>query len=158
MSNIKRKKKVCKKCQKERYIYARGMCQICYAKEQAWKTHKKHPNAPKKVVSKPAYGFTSQKDLFDWLWAQHDKKCPISKENLSKFEGRRLYWSCFAHILPKGLYTKYKLNPDNIMIVHPDVHTLYDQGTEEQRMASGWDFSPLFKARERLKQKYNLNE
>jgi len=27
---IKRKKKICKKCGQEKYIYARGLCQYCY--------------------------------------------------------------------------------------------------------------------------------
>jgi len=66
-----------------------------------------------------------------------------------------MYWHCFAHILPKGKYTKFKLNPENILVVHPEVHHLIDAGTQDQRDATGWDFSPFYDKRKELLKLYN---
>lgn len=147
MSFIKRKKKVCKVCLTEQYIYARGLCRKCYRPPG-----KRLQSKQKK--DKPAYGFDSQKSLFIALWVRSDKKCMISGRPLQEFWDTERFWSCFAHVLPKGAYPNYKLNPENIWIVHPDIHALYDQGTEKQREESGYDFAPLFAYKEALKQKY----
>lgn len=179
---LKRKKKICKRCMKERYIFADGMCETCVGIVRGWRMNRNKPLSRQKKLamdlakesikerrekrgrdhSKRSYGppFTSQREMFDWLWVHHDKVCPISKRNLSYFEGKRTYFSCFAHILPKGKYPKFKFEPDNILIVHPDVHTLIDAGTQEQRDATGWNFSPFYEKRYELlkiyQQKYGV--
>lgn len=157
MSNIKRKKKICERCERERYIFADGMCLECN-KIEKYSPPARSPLKAKAPKTKPAYGFASQVELFNDLWKKSDKRCPVSDRDLSLLEHTADYWSCFAHILPKGKYTRYKLNPDNIMIVHPEVHKLFDQGTIRQQQQSGWDFSPLHIKRAELLQKYNQNK
>lgn len=62
------------------------------------------------------------------------------------------------HILPKGRFTKWKLNPDNIRLGDPYVHHLFDQGTEEQRRKSGYDFTGIYKLKKDLTLKYRKTE
>jgi|SRR5690554_96126 len=144
-----RKKKLCVGCDTMKYIYARKMCQECYRRSQ-----KPIKQSPKNV--KPAFGFSGEKELFLYLWDNlADKRCPISGKPLKSLENTSRFWACFAHILPKGLYGKFRLNPDNIMVVHPDVHSLIDAGTEEQRFNSGYDFSVFFNKKEELKRLYS---
>lgn len=82
--------------------------------------------------------------------------CPISKRDITHFfKGDPGEWvSCCAHILSKGGYRSWKLNPLNIMLMHPDAHRLIDAGTELQRQQSGWDFKPFYDKQAELKIKY----
>lgn len=45
-----RKKKTCKECNKEMYIYARGMCQYCYQKDYATRYAKRQRKRPKQRI------------------------------------------------------------------------------------------------------------
>ena len=147
-----RKKKKCEKCGRIRYIYARKMCQSCYMKGRGLKRTAFKPTA--KTIE-AAFGFSGEKELFLWIWKESkDKKCVISGEVLTKYLATTMFWSCFAHLLPKGLYGKFRLNPKNVWLVSPHIHSLIDNGTEEQRAKSGYDFSEFFKEKERLSNEY----
>lgn len=108
---------------------------------------------PKKKPE-PGFGFSSEKELFLHLWNNSNKRCAISGKTLEKFENTTRFWSMFAHILSKGAYPEYRLNPENVWIVHPDIHDLYDNRGSDKQEASGYDFDPLFREKERLKQQY----
>jgi len=98
----------------------------------------------------------SQIDLFNEMWDEMQKPriCPVSGKKLDYITGD-FWYSCFAHVLPKGKYPKLKLSKENIMIVHPDVHTLYDKGTQEQRdKFKNWRWDVLYLKREELLNKY----
>lgn len=58
------------------------------------------------------------------------------------------------HILPKGKYKRFKFLKENILLVHPEVHRLYDAGTEEQRIKSGINFNIIYELRDNLKKQY----
>ena len=107
-----------------------------------------------KKKPKPAFGFTSEKELFLHLWGLSDKRCVISKAPLIGFLLTDKFWSMFMHVLSKGAYPGYRLNPDNIMIVHPDIHDLYDNRGKDQQDASGYDFSVVHERKEILKRQY----
>ncbi|MFT7280504.1 MAG: hypothetical protein ACI9DM_000223, partial [Cyclobacteriaceae bacterium] len=50
----------------------------------------------------------------------------------SELSQRRINFNdvrCYAHVLPKGSYPHLKLYADNIMLIHPEEHTIVDQGT-----------------------------
>jgi hypothetical protein len=111
---------------------------------------------PKKKPKK-AFGFDSEKDLFMYLWDNSDHKCRVSGKTLDMFFGTTRFWSMFAHILPKGRYPEYRLNPDNVWIVHPDIHDLFDNRSREMQDASGYDFNPLRQKKEQLKADYYEN-
>jgi hypothetical protein len=59
--------------------------------------------------------------MFNWIWE--------NRPNYSELSDKPLYnklhpqWHHqFAHILNKGSYPKWKLNPDNIMLMLPEEH------------------------------------
>jgi len=99
----------------------------------------------------------SQIDLFNEMWdeMQKPRRCSVSGRRLDYLEGTDLWYSCFAHVLSKGSHSKLKLLKENIIIVHPDVHALYDQGTQRQReQHKNWNWDVLYLKREELLNKY----
>jgi len=79
--------------------------------------------------------------LFKMIWAHSDKKSFLTNVWLRDFLNTPLWYSCFAHVLPKGLnkYPYFKLYARNIVIVTPDEHHLIDNGTDEQRISYALD-------------------
>jgi len=99
----------------------------------------------------------SQIDLFHEMWdeMQTPRICPVSGKKLDYLKGTDLWYSCFAHVLPKGKYPRLKLLKEGVMVVHPDVHTLYDKGTKKQRdKFRNWRWDVLYLKREELLNKY----
>ena len=118
--------------------------------------HRKKKETVTDKFLKEHWGFRSQVELFDYIWLSRPKKCPISGLDLKPFEySRHEKAMCCAHLLPKGTHPLFKLNPDNILLVHPTVHSLFDQGTEKAREAHPeWDWTLLFYLQARMKRKY----
>jgi len=102
--------------------------------------------------------FKSQVELFNYIWKHSDKKSQISGCELKDFKGTKLWLNCFAHVLDKKNYPKYRLLEDNVWLTHPKEHQFLDQGTEEQRKAYekqyNCSFNEFYKKREELKIKY----
>ena len=137
-------------------IWGHGYCrkhQYFYAAKQPI------PKYKKKAVNPNSFGFSNQLEMFMAVIyaAPRPIICPISGHNItSLFKGEPQDWvSACAHVLNKGKWPLFKLNPANIMLVDPAVHRLLDQGTELQRQQSGWDFSPFYKLQEQLKLAYD---
>lgn len=68
----------------------------------------------------------------------------------------------FAHVLPKGKYPRFRLNPDNVVLLchrfvavdgNPGCHYLLDMTPNSELKGEGWD--RLFALKERLKQEYS---
>lgn len=137
-------------------VFSHGYCN---RHQYLWKSKLPIPKYKKKAVNPNNFGFSSQLEMMMFVVyaAPRPIICPISGHNITNyFKGEPGEWvSCCAHIIPKGKYPLFKLNPANIMLVHPDVHRLLDQGTELQRMSTGWDFSPFYKRQEQLKLEYD---
>lgn len=117
------------------------------------KRYKVPPVSKKRLNELKTY---SQKDMFKEIWDDmpRPRVCPVSGRVLDDFEGKDNFHWLFAHILPKGKYPKAKMDKENIAVVHPEVHTLFDQGTQEQRDKYDWNWDYLYKRREELKNKY----
>ena len=136
--------------------WAHGLCkmhQYYWAKDQPIPKYKKKPPKPNN------FGFSSQLEMFMSVvyLAPRPIICPVSGTNITKlFSGEPKEWiSCCAHILAKGKFPLFKLNPANIILIDPKAHRLYDQGTEAQRIASGWDFSIIEQRRQILLKQYD---
>ena len=88
-----------------------------------------------KIPIEHSFGYVNQTDLFFALWekARRDGRgtvlCPFTGVDVSKYYRTPLFWSIFAHVLPKGRYPYFKLNPDNIRLVDVNFHKIIDQGT-----------------------------
>ena len=111
---------------------------------------------------KPSFGFESQPDLFAWCWDNaKDQKgmvtCPFTGEKLNRFLNEAEILQCFAHILPKGKYPYFKLNPKNIAVVYPEFHSIVDQGTSIDRANHpAWRFDLWDQRVEEMKIQYKL--
>jgi hypothetical protein len=94
-----------------------------------------------------------QLEMFKEIWSERDHISFLSKRSLKYFDVKM-----FAHILPKGRYTKFKLKKFNIILLHPEEHNLLDQGTVKQREAyaklwnCNWD--KVYELKEELLKNY----
>jgi len=129
--------KTCKYSSCDRPVFGGGMCRA-----HQWARTDKKPRtiakrAVKDGVKAPHFGFTSQIEVFKHVYFTANKpiKCLISGRFITDcMDGPIEHWIRFyAHILPKGKYTYWRLNPRNIIMLHPEAHTIVDQGTAGQR-------------------------
>lgn len=65
--------------------------------------------------------FKNQKEMFNWIWENREHVSEISGHLLLPKTHFQWHWQ-FAHILSKGAYPSFKLNPDNIMLMLPSEH------------------------------------
>lgn len=109
---IQAKKKLCKGCNKETYIWARGMCRYCQ---------------PKKSINIKPKKPTGEKALFQALWSIREHTC----ENCLEPLGNEACAQFFSHIQGKGAHAELRLDPKNIQILCRDCHYAFDfQGNE----------------------------
>jgi hypothetical protein len=105
----------------------------------------------------------SQPALFRELWAKNRAEdgqyyCQLSGENISQYhEPHDMWtWAC-AHVLDKKNYSFWKYRIDNLMLVHPEIHALLDQGSKAQQAKSrfpAYSFELFSNLRERFKSEY----
>lgn len=138
-------------------VWARKRCKAHDTKTKSYSTFKKKPkNVPE------AYGFKSEKELFLHIWENRERTCAISGQDLNRFDAwkdgssyqQSRFYSMFAHCLNKNQYKKFRLNPENVLLLHMDLHYLVDFGTIEQRNNTGLSFSNFYDKQEQLKQQY----
>ena len=103
--------------------------------------------------------FKNESELFDYIWETRPHFSEISGKKLYEKDHPRWHWQ-FSHILVKGLYRLYKLNPDNISLVLPNEHVFYEHFTNKDRSAplyklyrEKWD--ALFEKKAQLKREYH---
>lgn len=137
---------VCEQCSVQTVITkpSLGLCYKCNNKRLASKKERKKP--------------TGEFDLFCEIWDERDRVSFVSGKALHDFRETKLFVSCFAHILSKGAFPKFRLNRDNIVLLTPHEHHLLDFGSETMRTNYGiqnncsWD--SLYELKEQLKNDY----
>lgn len=65
--------------------------------------------------------FKNQNEMFNWIWDNRPHVSELTGASLLPKGHTQWHWQ-FAHVLPKGTYPKWKLNPNNVMIVLPEEH------------------------------------
>lgn len=100
---------------------------------------------------------TGEKKLFMQIWQEREHVSFVPAET-----GRPLlllppghpqwHWQ-FAHVLPKGLYGKARLSKENIVLLTPGQHELYDK--RPHLIKSLDNYKKLFDLRDELKEKYH---
>lgn len=133
---IKRKK--CSEEGCERPVWARKKCKV----------HDK--GKPKKSISKVKKNY-GEKLVFEMIWNERPHVCFVSGRTLNE-EAKAHY---FAHVLSKGLYPKFRLLKENIVLLHEDYHYAFDFQSEAKQRELPGDWDKLYELREKLKQKYN---
>lgn len=76
---------------------------------------------------------TGEKDLFGEIWEKREKVSFLSGYPLMEFAYSPFFLNCFAHVLAKGRYPKFRLKETNIILLTPDEHYMFDFGTVAQR-------------------------
>jgi hypothetical protein len=65
------------------------------------------------------------KEYFDYI--QQFRICAITLEPLTLFMVHN-----FSHILPKSNYKRFRLMPENIKVIKPDIHTIWEFESREK--------------------------
>lgn len=121
-------------------VFSHGYAKYCQYKrtddKKTGSTAIKHSDRLKSLEN--SFGFDSQQGMFYALWdlakdMNTDVWCVYTGERLNRFRDGKIWFQCFMHLLPKGKYTYFKLNPDNIRIVFPEFHRICDRGTSDDR-------------------------
>lgn len=151
--------RICKDPGCNRPVFGGGYCRA-----HQWKRTDKKPKTIAKRVAKQSvkaddFGFSTQIELFKKVYWDHEKPviCPVSGRNITKcIEAPiNLFVQHCAHILPKGKYTYWRLNPRNIRLLHPEAHWVIDQGTQEDKDARpDWNWEAWYKEVEVAKKEY----
>lgn len=107
-----------------------------------------------KSTLKESFGFSSQIEMFNQIWSDREHICQISGSNLDLVPKSRYVWM-FAHILNKKNYPFFKLNPLNILLVHPDIHYCVDNFTTDMILKHrDYDFGKWMNLVLEMKQQY----
>lgn len=78
--------------------------------------------------------FKNQKELFDYIWETRPHVSELSGKPLLPKGHLKWHWQ-FLHVLGKGTYPKYKLEPDNIILatqLEHDHQELYPEFIKKQ--------------------------
>jgi len=107
---------------------------------------------------KMKYGYESQIEMFKDIWKRREHRSFLSDRDIDGYSDD-MWINLFAHVLPKGKYPLFRLNPDNIVLLTPYEHQLFDQGTEEYRAryekdTLGCEWEKLYNYRDRLREEY----
>ncbi len=93
---------------------------------------------------------TGELEFFREIWEERPHVCFVTGERILEFN-----IMCFAHVLPKGHYGKWRLNKDNIVLMSPESHwaqhNLAQSDLEDQE--EGW--IKFFTLQSELKLEYN---
>ena len=147
--------KTCKKDNCNNPVFSQGYCKF----HQWCRTDKKKPKKIKHKITKEYSSEPRQIDLFMHIYEKNKRnwRSWLTNKPLPHID-EPFFIHSFAHILPKGLYKKFKVFEDNIFLLTKEEHHLFDFGTKQERDKyaernnCSWD--KLYKLRDELKQKY----
>lgn len=91
---------------------------------------------------------TGEMDLFKKLWEERPHVCFVSGDTI------RFSPSVFFHILGKGAFEKYRLNPNNIIFVKPEYHDDWHNMTRAELLQKDCDWQKVFDMYDELKRSY----
>lgn len=70
--------------------------------------------------------FKSQLEMFYYIWNTRDHFSQLTGKSLVA-EGSYQWHHQFLHVLPKGTYKHWKLNPYNILLARPEEHEIQER-------------------------------
>jgi len=110
-----------------------------------------------KVVKNAYFGFKTQIEMFDCIWEKQPHVCWLTGRPLQYKKGDDKWVNQMAHVLRKGTYTYFKLNPNNIRLLLPEIHDLVDNFKEEYREIYYWvDFDKWFRLQDEMRIEYEV--
>ncbi len=117
---IKQKKKLCKGCNKETYIFSKGFCKSCVPKTTIKKYSEK---GLKKKEEKKEYT-KNQTEFFLEIWKERKHNC----QSCGIWLGNGAKSIFFDHLLEKNKRKDLALVKENILLVCSDCHSLKTMG------------------------------
>ena len=158
-----------KKCQApdcDRDVFSNNYCQVhSYMRtDKKWLKSllKQHKKGNTVIKSKPAkdkklFPFKDQIDVFKYVWETNPHVCWLTGVPINFAPLSSQWISSMAHVLRKGTYTYFKLNPDNIRILQPMVHDLVDNFRPQYRKMYDWvDFDKWFRLQDDMRIEYEI--
>ncbi len=142
---IPRKKKVCKGCGHEDYVWSHGLCKQCAAKNYK----------PSSFIKQKANSPTGEKAMFDMIWEASPHLSYVSGTPLDRWEHSPLYVNMFSHILPKGKYPLARLDERNIVLLTPQEHIDWHSYTKEKLLSKDPRWIKVFELYDKLKEEYD---
>lgn len=73
--------------------------------------------------------FKTQSEMFAWIWENRPHISELTGKPLLPKGHFQWHWQ-MLHVLPKGSYPSYKLNPDNILLALPEEHQYQEEFKE----------------------------
>jgi hypothetical protein len=117
---IPRKKKICKNCEREDYIWSHGRCKPCSIKNSKKGRLIGLSKSAKKKIDQ-------DKKFYEELWLERPHYC----EECDKDLGENWAKYMFSHILSKGSQPKLRHNKDNINILCLECHQKWEFGDKK---------------------------
>jgi hypothetical protein len=138
-------------------VIKKGFCQKCnHEQKQAKKKAAGKKSGQYRYERKP----TGEKHVFEAKLEQigdsEETKCFVCQQRIALVMPHN-----FAHVLSKGCYPLFRLNPDNIVLLCHKIiadkngngcHYLYDMTPHSELKGEGWE--RLFELRDKLKEEY----
>ena len=131
-------RKICVKENCNNYVFGKGYC----------KNHQ--------YLRKDKKGGTGELAVFKEIWEQSNKCSFLSSAPLAQYENTKYFFSLFAHVLPKKKYPELRLCKDNIVLLTPQEHFLYDFGTHQQRANSQYNWDKIEERKKILLEKFGI--
>lgn len=120
---IQKKKKVCKNCETEQYIFSKGRCQRCATIEDS-KPLKRGSTIKKQTEKNKAYR-KSQSTVREVYFSYHIERCKVSEESgVNIYNPNR---ANIAHIIDKGRHKSVQSHLDNFIYLTIQEHTDFDK-------------------------------
>lgn len=91
-------------------------------------------------------------EVFNEIWDERPHHSEVSGKPLLRRGHTQWHWQ-FSHILPKSVYPKFSERKDNILLMLPEEHELWENGKRKIRMDEKWRH--VFELAEKLKQEYH---
>jgi len=146
----------CTQCNKDEQLIVvkKGYCQKCnYDLKQV-----KKKSEGKSIAKKPSFKATGEKDVFHVVldsFGDDPITCFVCGKRLSITTHHN-----FAHILRKGRYERFRLNPDNIRIMCYNIqgtgcHSVFDNNPRSD-IINKPEWQKVFELEEKLKEEYKL--
>lgn len=156
---MKQKQKKCGVCEKEfpklwksKTRTTPAMCQSCWARFSAAQSDDlgKGDTTPirRSTIAQKPRKATGELKLFMKIFAERKGMCEITGKQIP-FDVKN-----FAHILSKGAYGSFRLNPDNIIHVLPEIHDLYDNSDKETLLSRFPGAAIIYEKKDELRYKY----
>lgn len=130
----------CKFCQREDVliVVSKGYCQYCNFENKQKKRKTEGKSTGKYRYSRKS---TGEVDVYEKVLENlpdYETRCFVCGIRVSVVTHNNM-----AHVLPKGKYEKFRLNPDNIVILcHSPISRLREDGSPTNGCHSDWDTKP----------------